>query len=475
MSLEEKIRGMEQDIGQTQRVVNLSECLRAKLMKSEPAPAQLEQAGNFLRSAQDLLKHGEESAAHQLLEQAERTLEVVRQWLAVGDLGISPYFLRTFLERQPPDRDLQAALIRYFLFKQPHAENDRDKLDYLLAAWFDAGAGKAEERETRPDELRGMVDEFFVGRGRKELDAAAEVMLHELESMIARVRDFDEFDQLVKARMVERVRALKTSLGESFYHPHVLLTVIRFNLAFRRHFENLFHAQLALARREARQRLDDAWSLVQAIETACEALALRASESADAGASAAEADEEAEPERGESQAVVDERLPIDNLARRGEESQKENEWRGITGRIARFVEKLPASQAKEETLVLPLRYSELKLSRWEREAFRPMGATAAPESTRVIQQTLGLMAWIEEELAQYKQTRSDRYQWKTHFDHLGYALGRAVDVLVSMRGLFREGASKAEGAWFEPLLHTALRLGTTLNRVAPVFEEPEAA
>ena len=468
MSSEERIRSLEEEVAQLERVARLSEAMLAELMKSTPPPVNLEQVRHFLRSAKDLLKHGEQDTAQELMQKAEEALHAVRQWLAVGDLGISPFLLRNHLEKNQLNGELQRALILYFLRKQPHAENDRDKLDYLLSAYFLAA-------EPAPEKIATMVAEFFAELPPRELQPAAQMMLHELQSLAARIQDFTDFDQLVHARIVERARALKINLGEGFYDPDALPTIIRFNLAFRRHFEKLLHKQLADVRQGIRQQIEEAWKATRAIEAACEKLALP--EGARAGAAVADDEEEgpAEPRMGRPLETLEERLPIDRLVRRGEDPQKEGELRGIITRLARFVEKLPPDQAKAERVAFPLREAQLELASWEREAFVSAMAGTAPESVRAIQYALGIIAWVEEELVRYQKTRGDRYLWKTHFDLLSYAVVRAGELLKSIRGLVREGAPREEAAWFPPLLQTALRLATTLNHVAPVFADPAAS
>lgn len=468
VSSEERIRSLEEEVAQLERVARLSEAMLTELLKSTPPPVNLEQVRHFLRSAKDLLKHSEQDTAQELMQKAEEALHAVRQWLAVGDLGISPFLLRNHLEKNRLNGELQRALILYFLRKQPHAENDRDKLDYLLSAYFSTAA-------TPLQEIPAAVAEFFAELPPRELQPAAEMMLHELQSLVARIQDFTDFDQLVHARMVERARALKINLREDFYDPDALPTIIRFNLAFRRHFEKLLHKQLADVRQGIRQQIEEAWTVTRGIEAACEKLALP--EGARAGAAVAEEEEEgpAEPRMGRPLETLEERLPIDRLVRRGEDPQKEGELRGIITRLVRFLEKLPPDQAKAERVAFPLREAQLELASWEREAFVSAMAGTAPESVRAIQYALGIIAWVEEELVRYQKTRGDRYLWKTHFDLLSYAVVRAGELLKSIRGLIREGAPREEAAWFNPLLQTALRLATTLNHVAPVFAEPAAS
>ncbi len=467
MSSEERIGGLEEDVAQLERVARLSEAILTELIKSTPPPVNLEQVRHFLRSAKDLLKHGEQDTAGELMQKAEEALHAVRQWLAVGDLGISPFLLRNHLEKNGLNGELQRALILYFLRKQPHAENDRDKLDYLLSAYFSTAP-------IPPQQIPEAVAEFFAVLPPRELQPAAEMMLHELQSLVARIQDFTDFDQLVHARIVERARALKINLGEGFYDPDALPAIIRFNLAFRRHFEKLLHQQLGDVRQGIRQQIEEAWTVTRAIEAACEKLALPTGAPAGAGVDEEE-EAPAEPRVGRPLETLEERPPIDRLVRRGEDPQKEGELRGIITRLAHFVEKLPPGQSKAERVAFPLREAELELATWEREAFVPSVAGTAPESVRAIQYALGIIAWIQEELVRYQKTRGDRYLWKTHFDLLSYAVVRAVELLKNIRGIIREDAPDEEADWFLPLLQTALRLATTLNHVAPVFSEPAAS
>lgn len=472
MPLEERINRLEEGIAQAEQLVRLTERILGGTVRTEPLPANLEKMRGTLRSARDLAQRHQPQKAEPLLRQAEDNLRAVQQWLAVADLGISPFALRTFLEKSESEPELLRALIRYLLGKQPHAESDRDKLDYLLTAYFAPGGPQAESLAGDPEALRGALDELFAGiEPEGELSGVAEVTMHELESLIALLEEFNDFDKLVQARMVERVRALKTNLGEEFYRPRLLATVIRFNLSFRRHFEELFGEEVNHLRRMTRRLIAEAWELVQAIEAAHEDLSLPAGRTRVAVAPlAGDAADEVGSRLGRPLELRNERPPLDRLIGRGQEKKKEQELRGIIQRLGRFLEKLPPDQAAAKKVIFRLRWGEMALEAWEREAFAAAAVNAAPESTAAIQQTLGVIAWMEEELAHYEETRDDRYLWKSHLDVLGYAVKHAVRLLSEMRALFREGAPAGEAAWFDSLLHTALRLGTSLNRITPLFE-----
>lgn len=471
MPLADDIHRLEEEIAQAEQVMELNQRLLVGVVKAEPPPVNLEAVRGTLRSARDLAKHKQEEAAQPLLRQAEAGLHAVRQWLAVTDLAVSPFLLRTHLEKNRLGGDLLGALIRYHITKHPHAENDRDKLDYLLTAYFSPAGGEAAPERA---ELVKQLEELFLGLPEAPaLSDPAQVMLHEFESLIAMIGDFNDFDQLVQARMVERVRALKTNLAEEFYQARVLTTVVRFNLAFRSHFEFLFHQQLQRVREETRQEFEEAWALLQEMEEVFKSLALGEVERAASETAGGKRAAEQKPARlGRPQEVVDERPPIDHLVRRGQERTKESELRGIVGRLSRYVAKLSPELAEGGRVAFRLRQGELQLDDWEREAFDAAAQAAAPESTRAIQQCLGVVAWIEEELARYEETRDDRYLWKAHVDLLSYAVARAVELLAGVRPLFRADLPKGEAAWLESLLATTRRVGAALKRVYPLFNEP---
>lgn len=470
MLTEDKLRQQETEAGELEQIARLSRAILADLTRATPPLPRLEEVLATLRSARGLLERGKVADAERLSEQAAAALQQARQLLAVSDLGITPFALRTHVEKNPLGGELEATLIRYFLRKKPHAENDRDKLDYVLTAHFLSYSDLPPAQQA--SELERACGELTAGLEPAPLRPSDEVMRHELESLIAHVDDFHSFDQLVQARMIERVRALKTNLGEAFYHPRVLPTLVRFNLAFRHRFDSLFDSQIRAVRKTGRRHLDEAWELVRQIEAAYEALAFPEGGERVGGPIVPEGGGEAPVRFGRPLTSLAERPPLDQLMRPGEAGREpDGELRGIVGRLARFVAKLPPEQVAAEKVVFPLRHAQLELVRWEREAFLPASVAAAPGSVGAIQLALGTVAWMEEELAQYNENRRQRYLWKPHFDALSHGVARAVDVLRSVRDHMRADAPEEEAAWFGPLLHTAVRVGISLNHVAPAFED----
>lgn len=451
------------------RIVPVMQATLAELLRSSALPANLEAIENFLWTARKLEQHGEADVIQQLLGQAEAGIQSLRQWLALGDLAISPYILRTYLERHPLEPAAQEAWIRYFVEKTPHADSDRDKLDYLVTSHFSlVRDSEVLPRFETPAELSAAMKALLARPAAPELEASVQIMLHELESLLALVQDYQDFDQLIAARIVERARALKTNLGETFYHPDVLSVVVRFNVSFRRHFEKLFRQQTAAVKGQARAFIEAARQALAAIQDAFKELAVPAGTRGASELSRA-GKEAAPPVRlGRPLEVVDERAPIDNLVSRSQDPRKENELRGIIKRIERHLAGLTPEQAAAGHIAFPLRNALVELYEWEREAFAPAAETQAPVSAPLVQVSVGLIAWMEEELVLHQKNRSDRYQWKPHFDLLSYALARTHEQLQTILGVLQAGPPE-EAGWFAALVNTAQRLVQVTDKVAPVF------
>jgi len=459
----ETLRQLETRCDDLSRIIPLTEKILSRLMCTSPPPTAPQTLANLLRCYQQLEQRGEGEVAEQVRQQVEAGIRSLLDWLAVADLGISPYLLRTHLEQNPLEAETQKALLRYLLSKSPHAESDRDKLDYLLSSYFSQVKGtELAARFENPDEQQRELLRLYPKPVTSALDPAAETMLHDLESLTARVGDFEEFEQLVGARMVERARALKSNLGDDFYHPRTLAVILRFNLTFRRHFEQLFRRQIEQSKAQTAALIAASRQIYAAIESAFSTLPVPS----EPPSAAATAPSVAAPEErvGRPPTALHERLPIDSLVHRPQDPQKETELRGIIRRIARHFQAVAPGWA-----VLPSRNTSVVLYDWEREAFSAGIDEKAPLGARTVQVSVGLIVWMEEEYVLYQQNRGDRYQWKPHMDMLNYAVERAHEELQTIHGLLELGGPEEEAVWFPALVNTAKRLLTVMEKIAPVF------
>ena len=277
MSLPEQIQKVESNIKEIDSVLRItSRIISEMLMKQGAAPPiDGEKIRKFLLTAVNLAEVGEEETARELLDQALESIESARQWLSVTDFGISAFILRTFMERNPITVEEKETLIRYYLSKLPHAHNDRDKLDYLLLDYF-SGLLEVTD-EPKPGlllDIEDLLEPLVPQLSLPEPSENIEKKLNELYSLRYRLSEFTEFDKLVQARLVDKSRAIKIQLNESFYHPSVLPRVIHFNLDFRQRFDALLQKQSEEVRRSTHTKIEEAWEILRSIEDVYERLEL---------------------------------------------------------------------------------------------------------------------------------------------------------------------------------------------------------
>lgn len=174
---------------------------------------------------------------------AQNGAEVLSRWLSLLDLAVTPLMVRDWL-RESTSSQTAEALLRYFIFKQPTKEIDRDKTDFVVTflhrlhnipvRLLDEYTGdeptpfepaltgilRLKELPVLPQEHRQLAREFrFI---REELEE---------------IRDFN---QLMDSAVMQRSRDIKQRLGASFYHPHVLATAAEYNVCIGERFDALF-------------------------------------------------------------------------------------------------------------------------------------------------------------------------------------------------------------------------------------------
>ncbi len=473
MSQQEDIQKLGEDIRALGSVIDLSSNILSDLLMKKGAlpPMDIAKVQNFLQSAAKLTQAGDEETAQMLINQARDALQEIGQWLMVTDFGISAFILRTYLEKKPLPEEPLAAVIRYYLAKNPHAHNDRDKLDYLLLEYFD---GKLTLTDKPNPELlldiEDLIEPMVPQHGLPEPSQMIEKSLDELYDLRALLAGYTDFDKLIHAKLVERSRAIKIFLAESFYHPSVLPRVVHFNLEFRKKFNALLKAQLAKVRKVSESRIEEAWEVLRAIEDVYERMELPELH-VDEGGGALKPDIKSDLILGRPLDSESERIPLERLQRGDVDLRKDTDLQGIITRIKKFVAEIPPEASEQDTM-LPLRQTQIRMTPAERAAFLP--TDQPPLSAGTMQMGLALVAWMEEELEAYREKSNERYIWKPHFDMLSHAVARSVELLHVIRSILHDEAPQEEATWFGPLITVALRMGESLNHVLPVFA-PELA
>ncbi len=205
----------------------LSDQLGGKL----PAPAEL--APDIISRADDV----------------RSTLEKMHLWIQLLDMAITPAMLR--LGVQPGlDPEVAEALLRYFARHRDDSGANRDKTD-LVATFLFRHPRVAGQWEQRGYGLDGSIPLSPFEIALLEILSESDVpvlpenhvqLLREFGPLLDQANRFQNFSALMDSGIIQRVRELKASLGESMYHPGVLATLAPYNAAFGDRFQVLFAA-----------------------------------------------------------------------------------------------------------------------------------------------------------------------------------------------------------------------------------------
>jgi hypothetical protein len=196
-----------------------------------PAPAEL---------APDVISHTEDVRA---------TLDKIQLWIRLLDMAITPAMLRLGVQSDL-DPEVAEALLRYFARHRDDSGANRDKTD-LVATFLFRHPRVAGQWDKRGYGLDGSIPLSPFEIALLEILSESEVptltdadvqLLREFGPLLDQANRFQDFSALMDSGIIQRVRELKASLGESIYHPGVLATLAPYNAAFGDRFQSLFVA-----------------------------------------------------------------------------------------------------------------------------------------------------------------------------------------------------------------------------------------
>jgi hypothetical protein len=177
-----------------------------------------------------------------------------KMWLDLLDLALTPPLIRDAL-KTIPGFETAHALLRYFTTKASSRPGDRDKTDCIITYLFRTPAQKEQPAAwQRPevDSSYAFISQSALAFEAELYRALADVpslpmppehvtLLQEFEYLYQELEEFRHFDQIIDSNIVQRVREIKHSLGQSFYHPDSLASLAVWNDIFGRKFDELFH------------------------------------------------------------------------------------------------------------------------------------------------------------------------------------------------------------------------------------------
>jgi hypothetical protein len=406
-------------------------------------------------------------------EPVEQSVTVLRNWLDILDMAISPVMLRDAM-RHSHSGEAAECLLRYYVKKACHRAADRDKADFA-ASYLYRHPSQWRNRST-PEFIDtdastvGIVKAlefekeilFILGdAGSAPLPQEHQQLLREFEFLYQEVEDLRHFDALMDSGIVQRVREMKAAFGESFYHPLVLANVAVYNTFFGAHFDKLFTQAAQQIKTFAAKTQQEGASLLSRVEgdvtvknlaevqdgkiheaeygTAQEEFrkvskfkkavdklggrpaAHAAAATASAGSTAALSD----PAGIQVNPPAQQSGPTAAAA-----AMEQSRVRAIADSIRNFVR---AAERGADNIV-PLRGGNVVLTPAEVEAYRSdFGEEKSfrADCANVFVEGVALHTRMMNELADYKAKRSSAYLWKPHADSLTCLLsasGKCLDL-----------------------------------------------
>jgi hypothetical protein len=182
--------------------------------------------------------------------------EVVKQWLRLLDMAISPPMVRDALKRVASPETAEA-LLRHYIFQASHSDYDRDKTDFLgtyllrnpgtnsgrqAFSEVSTGTGAAYTYAFSQQQAKEFEKELeqIIGEPPAQMPEEHQNLLREFQFLHQEADEFRHFDQVMDSGIMQRVREVKDQFGPSFYHPRALATIAVYNAFFGRRFDELF-------------------------------------------------------------------------------------------------------------------------------------------------------------------------------------------------------------------------------------------
>ena len=167
------------------------------------------------------------------------TLNIQRRWMNVLNLAISAEMYRNALGDNTAARTVEA-LLRYYAWKDKHLPGDRDKADLLVTFLLKRQKADVSDAEAARTTRREFEAKLLQMLGDPQLPENHAQLVREFDVLRVEVDEMYDFDKLVDSGVIARVREIKESFGDSFYHPRVLAAVAVHNVAFGARFGELF-------------------------------------------------------------------------------------------------------------------------------------------------------------------------------------------------------------------------------------------
>ena len=371
-------------------------------------------------------------------ENVEHSVQVLQRWLDLLDMAINPPMVRDALKAATTDQTAEA-LLRYYIQKGSAKENDRDKTDFVATFLYRRMAG-AKKHEDHSQDFAKRLESTLAGIPVPELPRERAQLVGEFEFIRQEVEDIRHFDKLMDSGISQRVREIKLSLQQSFYHPQALATISAYNAFFGARFDELFHQAAQQIKSFAAQAQQQGASVMSKVDGDVTFQHLEQIGDEVLNVEYGRAQEEFR-KVSKFKKAVDKKMPAVRTAVAGaggggavaaaapsamiNADVEEGKIRAAADSIRNFTR---TSDNKGGTVVVPLPHGNCVLTPAEVEAFRAdflQEKSFRADYARAMQRAVCLSNRMIIETRDYHAKRSSEYLWKPHADALAYLLASA--------------------------------------------------
>jgi hypothetical protein len=364
---------------------------------------------------------------------ATSSIEALGRWLDLLDMAITPLMVRDAL-KDVTSNETAESLLRYYIQKHSRSENDRDKTDFVATFLYRRMAGE-KKREDLSQPFQQQLEQTLEGVALPEVPKEHAQLVGEFEFVRQEVEDIRHFDKLMDSGISQRVREIKQSLQESFYHPRSLAIIAAYNAYFGARFDELFRQAAQHIKTFAARAQSQGASIMSKVDGD---VTVQHLEQVGEDVLNVEYGRAQEQFRKVSQfkKAVDKKMPVAPAAVAAASAaaaaapallndMEEGKIRGISESIRNFTR---AADSKGGPLVVPLPHGNCALTAAEAEAFRAdylQEKSFRADYARSMQRSVCLSTRMIAEMRDYHAKRSSAYLWKPHADALTYLLASA--------------------------------------------------
>lgn len=367
-------------------------------------------------------------------EHVEKSIEVLGRWLDLLDMAINPPMVRDAL-KDVTSNETADALLRYYIQKHSRSENDRDKTDFVATFLYRRMAGD-KSREDLSQQFQKQLEQTLEGVPLPEIPKEHAQLVGEFEFIRQEVEDIRHFDKLMDSGISQRVREIKQSLQQSFYHPRSLAVIAAYNAYFGARFDELFRQAAQHIKTFAARAQQQGASIMSKVDGDVTVQHLDQVHEDVLNVEYGRAQEQFR-KVSQFKKVVDKKMPAAAPAIIGGGAAaaapapalmndvEEGRMRSISESIRNFTR---AADNKSGALVVPLPHGNCTLTPAEAEAFRAdylQEKSFRGDYARSMQRSVCLNTRMIAELRDYQGKRSSAYLWKPHADALAYLLASA--------------------------------------------------